>query len=69
MSEVSQETLKKWVEQFHTDGYFFLPEVLPRNWITALRADLDNALSENPVAVGGEIEHGRESRVTRLQKR
>ncbi len=56
MSEVSQETLKNWVEQFHTDGYFFLPEVLPRNWITALRADLDNALSENPVAVGGKIE-------------
>lgn len=56
MSRVSKETLEQWVEQFHRDGYLFLPEILPHDWIPILRTDLDEALSENPAAAGGAIE-------------
>ncbi len=53
---VDKETLHLWVQQFHRDGYLFLPDILPKDWVPNLRTDLDKALSENPTAIGGSIE-------------
>jgi hypothetical protein len=39
--------LTAWVDQFHTDGYLFLPKVLPPKLTAQLRDDLDWALQEN----------------------
>ena len=43
---VSQEQLNAWVEQFHTDGYLFLKNVLTPEMVVQLRADLDEALAQ-----------------------
>ncbi|MBM3457963.1 MAG: phytanoyl-CoA dioxygenase family protein, partial [Armatimonadetes bacterium] len=40
----SQEQIQEWVEQFHRDGYLFLPGVLPPEWCSELRADLDRLI-------------------------
>src|SRR5262249_36588941 len=39
-------TIAEWVEQFHRDGYLFIPNVLPPDWCAELRQDLDAALDE-----------------------
>lgn len=39
--------LQAWVEQFHRDGYLFLENIIPRDWIPQLKADLDNSLKSN----------------------
>lgn len=36
--------IKEWVERFHRDGYLFLTNVLPPDWVAELREDLDRAL-------------------------
>ncbi len=43
---VSDETLAGWVEQFHRDGYLFLPEYLEPDFAAELKADLDTALND-----------------------
>ena len=42
-----------WVEQFHRDGFLFLPSVLPLDHIAELKADLDRAYPERGKAGGG----------------
>lgn len=36
--------IQEWVEQFHRDGFLFLPNVLPPDWVAELKADLDRTL-------------------------
>ena len=43
-STVSPEQLADWVETFHRDGYLFLPNVLPADWVAELRSDLDREI-------------------------
>ena len=43
----TEERIGEWVEQFNRDGYLFLHELLPSDWIAELKADLDRALAEN----------------------
>lgn len=51
----SAEQIGEWVEQFHRDGFLFLPNVLPPEWCEELRADLDHAMPERG-KIGGGIE-------------
>ncbi len=50
---VGSEQIQAWVNQFHRDGYLFLPGVLPAGTTAALRDDLDRVLDREPVAGGG----------------
>ena len=43
---VDQATLSCWVDQFNTQGFLFLKNVLPPEWCDELRADLERALDE-----------------------
>ena len=43
----SEEQIARWVEQFHRDGYLFLEEVLPLDWVEELKHDLDRELEAN----------------------
>ncbi|MFB3040956.1 MAG: mitomycin antibiotics/polyketide fumonisin biosynthesis protein, partial [Candidatus Poribacteria bacterium] len=45
---VSEEQTQEWVETFHRQGFLFIENVLPPEWCTELRKDLDWALKENP---------------------
>ncbi len=38
--------IDEWVERFHRDGCLFLRDVLPPEWCTELRRDLDRVLDE-----------------------
>lgn len=51
--EAAPEQIGRWVEQFHRDGYLFLPGVLPPDHVAELRADLERALAERGEAGGG----------------
>ena len=42
----SPAQINEWVEQFHRDGYLFIPNVLPPDWCDELRADLDRLVPE-----------------------
>lgn len=42
----SPEQIRAWVEQFHRDGYLFLQDVLPPEWVAELKADLQTVLGE-----------------------
>lgn len=44
---VPDAQIQEWVEQFHRDGFLFLPSVLPPDSIEALKADLDRELVAN----------------------
>ena len=48
-----KETIAEWVEQFHRDGFLFIPSVLPPELCAELRADLDAALDERGRTGGG----------------
>jgi ectoine hydroxylase-related dioxygenase (phytanoyl-CoA dioxygenase family) len=48
--------IAEWVEQFHRDGYLFLQNVLPPDWVAELRADLDRMIVEQDKPLGGTIE-------------
>ena len=69
---ISDETLKEWVEQFHRDGYLFLQEYLEPDFAAELRADLDKALNDPTFAqtYGGK-ENGRDDAevLTRIRVR
>lgn len=43
---VDHEQIASWVEQFHTQGFLFLEDVLPEDWCEELREDLDRAMDE-----------------------
>lgn len=47
-----------WVEQFHRDGFIFLPNVLPPETCAELRADLDHVATEEQVKFKSRIEVG-----------
>lgn len=52
----SPEQIRAWVEQFHRDGYLFLENVLPPDWVAELKSDLQRALTERPDKQSGVIE-------------
>src|SRR5437870_3377256 len=41
----SDDQIQRWVDQFHRDGYLFIPNVLPPDWCAELRADLDRLIA------------------------
>ena len=43
---VSEEQIQEWVEAFHRDGYLFLQNVLPPDWVAELKADLERVLRD-----------------------
>jgi ectoine hydroxylase-related dioxygenase (phytanoyl-CoA dioxygenase family) len=43
---VSEEQIQEWVEAFHRDGYLFLENVLPPDWVAELKADLERVLRD-----------------------
>ena len=53
--KASSEQIQQWVEQFHRNGFLFIPNVLPPEWCAELRADLDRLMPERG-KVGGGIE-------------
>jgi len=53
--KASSEQIDEWVAQFNRDGYLFLPNILPPDWVVELKADLEHALSDAP-PTGGVIE-------------
>ncbi len=52
----SEEQLDAWVEQFHRDGYLFIPDILPPEWCAELREDLDRESRRQERPLGGIIE-------------
>jgi len=52
---VPPEQIADWVEQFHRDGFLFLPNVLSPEHVAELKADLDRAILERG-KIGGGIE-------------
>jgi len=44
--KASQEQIESWVDQFNTQGFLFLQNVLPPEWCAELRADLERAFDE-----------------------
>ena len=52
----SDEQIAAWVEQFDRDGCLFLPDVLPPDLVTELKADLEHALTEHQDNGGGVID-------------
>jgi ectoine hydroxylase-related dioxygenase (phytanoyl-CoA dioxygenase family) len=51
--EASAGQIQQWVEQFHRDGFLFLPNVLSPDHVEELKADLDRALAERGKPGGG----------------
>ncbi len=47
--------IDKWVDQFDRDGFLFLPDILPKDWIAELKADLERALVEQPASSSSSI--------------
>jgi ectoine hydroxylase-related dioxygenase (phytanoyl-CoA dioxygenase family) len=43
----AEAPIADWVEQFHRDGFLFLTDVLPPDWVAELKADLDRELRAN----------------------
>lgn len=43
-TKVNEQQIQSWVKQFHRDGYLFLENVLPADWVRELNADLDRVL-------------------------
>ena len=46
--DVDQSKIKNWVEQFHKEGFLFLPQVLKNDHCQQLRSDLEWSLENNP---------------------
>jgi ectoine hydroxylase-related dioxygenase (phytanoyl-CoA dioxygenase family) len=44
--KVSEKQIESWVEQFHTQGFLFIQNVIPPEWCAELRADLEVALED-----------------------
>ena len=48
------DQINRWVEQFHRDGFLFLPEILPSELIPVLKSDLDDTdriVERNPAQI------------------
>jgi ectoine hydroxylase-related dioxygenase (phytanoyl-CoA dioxygenase family) len=43
---VSDTQIEEWVEQFHRDGYIFVHNVLPPDWVAELKADLEREVRD-----------------------
>lgn len=43
-----ERQIAEWVETFYRQGFLFLEDVLPPEWCTELRDDLDRELEKNP---------------------
>jgi ectoine hydroxylase-related dioxygenase (phytanoyl-CoA dioxygenase family) len=54
--KASAEQISAWVDQFNRDGYLFLQDVLPPDWVAELKADLLKVLAEQPDRASGCIE-------------
>ena len=54
--KASDAQIQEWVEQFHRDGYLFIPSVLTPDIIEELKADLDRVLAEHQDNGSGVIE-------------
>ncbi len=52
----SEEQIEEWVEQFHRDGFLFIENVIPPNWVADLRSDLDRELKANDEEGDGVIQ-------------
>ncbi len=50
------EQIFRWVEQFHTDGFLFIENVLPPEIVAELKADLDRVPTEESVNFKSRIE-------------
>jgi len=48
---VTESTLREWVEQFHRDGYLFLQDCLTQDLVAELKADLDRELADETLAL------------------
>jgi len=46
-------TVDRWAARLRRDGYCIIPDLLPRDEIAALDADLDGAFAETPFCQGG----------------
>ena len=46
--DVDQSQIETWVEQFHNEGFLFLPQVLTADHCQQLRSDLEWSLENNP---------------------
>jgi ectoine hydroxylase-related dioxygenase (phytanoyl-CoA dioxygenase family) len=53
-AHVKEDTLREWVEQFHRDGYLFLPDFLTLDLVEQLKADLDRELESHDLTYTGE---------------
>ena len=53
---VSEDQIQQWVDTFHQQGYLFLQNVLPPDWCTELREDLDRVLEEDPTGLNASNE-------------
>lgn len=53
-AHVKEDTLREWVEQFHRDGYLFLPDFLTNEMVEQLKSDLDRELNSNELTYTGE---------------
>ena len=51
--QVSDDTLRDWVERFHREGYLFLPECLDLGFVDELKADLDCELDKLDLTYAG----------------
>lgn len=45
-TKVDRAQIDSWAEQFHRDGFLFLPNVLPPDVVAGLKSDLDNCSTE-----------------------
>jgi ectoine hydroxylase-related dioxygenase (phytanoyl-CoA dioxygenase family) len=43
-SQVDSKQIETWIEQFHRDGFLYLPEILSPEWCRELRNDLDRMI-------------------------
>jgi hypothetical protein len=57
--KVSDSQIEEWVEKFHTDGFLYLPSVLPPALCAQLRDDLDWSLANRPAGEGSDTFHPR----------
>jgi hypothetical protein len=57
--KVSDAQIEEWVEKFHTDGFLYLPSVLPPALCAQLRDDLDWSLANRPAGEGSDTFHPR----------
>jgi ectoine hydroxylase-related dioxygenase (phytanoyl-CoA dioxygenase family) len=53
-AHVTEQVLRDWVEQFHRDGYLFLPEFLSLDLVDRLKADLDRELESRDLTYTGQ---------------